>query len=216
MIRKCLSTPIFIIFTMLFGCKSLPDAQLSNCEDLDYDMFAKNFPLDIPDPLQYRYTLRWRHKTLVANGMTHKTDKNGVNVAGFSNLGITLYSAQWQENHFKILKNNTGMSDKLLKRSILCDVLLLYLQLPIERNCIRRDIMDGSMWLETNHQLAGGKGCFVILDGQPGWGAILNGKIHFKAVVAQTNMNTTTKISIENYNEGYESEIRFLNKGSAK
>lgn len=216
MIRRYLSILIFILSAIPFGCRSFPDARLGDCEDSDYDIFTRNFPLDIPDPLQYRYTLHWRSKTLIANGITQKTGKNGVNAAGFSNLGITLYSAQWQDDHFEILKNNTGMPDKFLKRSILCDALLLYRQLPSAGSCIRRDVSDGSLWLETNRQLAGGKGCFVVLDGQPGWGAIRNGKIRFKAVVARTNMNTPTKISIENFNEGYESEIRFFNKGSAE
>ena len=216
MIRKYLSILILILFTMLCGCRSLPDAKLGNCEDSDYVIFTMNFPLDIPDPLQYRYTLRWRSKTLIANGITHKTDKSGVNVAGFSNFGMTLYSAQWQDNHFEILKNNTGMPDKFIKRSILCDALLLYHKLPAAGNCIRRDVLDGSLWLETNRQLAGGTGYFVVLDGQPGWGSIRNGKICFKAVAAQKNMNTPTKITIENFNEGYKSEIRFFYEGPAK
>ena len=153
---------------------------------------------------------------MIANGITHKTDKSRVNVAGFSNLGMTLYSALWQGNHFEILKNNTGMPDKFLKRSILCDVLLLYRQLPAAGNCIRRDVLDGSLWLETDRQLAGGTGYFVILDGQPGWGAIRNGKLCFKALVTQRNKNIPAKITIENFNEGYKSEIRIFNKGHAK
>ena len=216
MVRKYLSILILILFTILCGCQSLPDAKLGNCEDFDYAIFAKNFPFDIPDPLQYRYTLSWRSKTLIANGIAQKIDKSGVNIAGFSNLGMTLYSARWQGNQFEILKNNTGMPDKFLKRSILCDVFLLYRQLPAAGNCIRRDVLNGSLWLETNRLLAGGTGYFVVLDGQPGWGAIRNGKLCFKAVVAQKNKNTPTKITIENFNEGYKSEIRFINKGPAK
>ena len=216
MIRKYLSILILTLFTMLCGCKSLPDAKLGNCKDLDYDIFTKNFPLDIADPLQYRYTLHWRDKTLIANSITHKTDKSGVNVAGFSNLGMTLYSALWQDDNFEILKNNTGMPDKFLKRSILCDALLLYRQLPTAGNCIRRDVLDGSLWLETNRKLAGGTGYFVVLDGRPGWGAIRNGKMYFKAVAALKSKNTPTKITIENFNEGYKSEIRFYNEGPAK
>jgi hypothetical protein len=216
MIRKYLSILILILFIMLCGCQSLPDTKLGNCEDFNYDVFTRNFQLDIPDPLQYRYTLRWRSKTLIANGITHKTDKSRVNVAGFSNLGMTLYSAQWQDDHFEILKNNTGMPDKFLKRSILSDMLLLYRQLPPAGNCIRQDALDGSLWLETNRQLAGGKGYFVVLEGQPAWGSVRNGKICFKAVVAQKNGNTPKKITIENFNEGYKSEIRFVNEGPAK
>ena len=216
MIYKCLLISLLVLFTFLFGCRSLPDAELGNCEDFDYDIFTKNFPFDIPDPLQYRYTLSWRSKTMIANGIAHKIDKGGVNIAGFSNLGMTLYSARWQGNHCEIFKNNTGMSDKFLKRSILFDVLLLYRQLPTAGNCIRRDDLDGSLWLETNRQLAGGMGYFVVLDGQPGWGAIKNGKICFKAVVEQKNMKTPTKITIENFSEGYKSEIRLINKNPAK
>jgi hypothetical protein len=85
--------------------------------------------------------------------------------------------------------------------------------LPAAGNCIRRDVLDGSLWLETNRQLAGGTGYFVIFDGQPGWGAIRNGKLRFKAVAAQKNKNTPTKVTIENFNEGYKSEIRFLDAG---
>jgi hypothetical protein len=201
---------ILILFTMLCGCQSLPNAKLGNCEDLDYNIFKRNFQVEIPEPLQYRYTLHWHNKTLIANCITHK-DKNVIDTAGISNLGITLYSARWQDNHFEILKNNTGMPDKLLKRSILCDALLLYYPLPKEGSCIRRNVSDESLWLETNCDLAGGTGYFVILDNQPGWGAIRDDKIYFKAIATKTNNNTFTNITIENFKEGYKSEIRLLN-----
>jgi len=149
---------------------------------------------------------------LIANGVTQKTGEGGVNIAGFSNAGITLYSARWQDGHFEILKNNTKMPDRFLKRSILSDALLLYRQLPAEADCIRQDVLDGSLWLRTDRELAGGMGYFVVLDEQPAWGAIRNGKIWFKAVVTQKSGNAPVKITIENFIEGYRAEIRISNE----
>ena len=214
MIGRYLPTIILISSATLCGCRSLPDAKLGNCGDFDYDKFAKNFQFDIPDPLRYRYTLRWRGKALTANGITQKTGEGRANIAGFSSAGITLYSAWWQDGHFEILKNNTKMPDKLLKRSILNDVLLLYRQLPAEAACICQDVLDGSLWLRTDRGLAGGTGYFVVLDEQPAWGAVRNGKICFKAVATRENTNTPTRITIENFSEGYRAEIRFFRESS--
>ena len=199
---------------MLYGCRSLPDVELGNCRNLDYDAFAKNFQFDIPNPLKYRYTLRWRNKTLIANGINQKTEEGGVNIAGYTNIGITLYSARWQDGQFEILKNNTHMPDNFLIKSILNDVLLLYRQLPAESDCIRQDVSDGSLWLETDRELAGGTGYFVVLDEQPAWGAIRNGKICFKAIVTRKTRNMPARITVENFNEGYRAEIRFFNESS--
>jgi hypothetical protein len=212
MISKYLSKLILISFAMFCGCRSLPDAKLGDCEKLDYDTFAKNFQFDIPDPLRYRYTLRWRGRALIANGITQKASEGRVNIAGFSNTGITLYSAQWQDGDFEILKNNTKMPDRFLKRSILNDALLLYRQFPAEGDCIRRDVLDGSLWLKTDRELAGGTGYFVVLDERPAWGGIRNEKVCFKAMLAQKNNNAPAQITIENFYEGYRAEIRILNE----
>jgi hypothetical protein len=201
---------------MLCGCRSLPDAKLGPCEELDYDVFMKSFLFAVPDSLQYRYTLHRRGKTFIANGITHKDDKRGMHLAGFNNFGMTFYSARWQNDRFEILKNNTGMSDKFLEKSVLSDVLLLYRQLPPMGNCIRRNLLDGSLWLETDRPLAGGTGFFVVIDGQPVWGAVREGKIYFKAIAGPKDKGIPAKITVENFIEGYESEIRFFNEDFAQ
>ncbi len=102
------------------------------------------------------------------------------------------------------------MPDRLLERSVLCDALLLYYSSPEDGGCIRKNLMDGSLWLQTNSELAGGARYFVIENNKPGWGSILKDKVHFKAIANRTN-KTLTNIEIENFKEGYKSEIRILN-----
>lgn len=196
------------------GCRSLPDIELGTCKNLDYNSFTKNFQFDIPNPLKYRYTLRWRNRTLIVNGLNQVNKEGGVNIAGFTNIGITLYSARWQDGQFEILKNNIHMPDNFLKKSILHDVLLLNHPLSAESDCIRQDISDGSLWLETNHELGGGTGYFVLRNEQPAWGGIRKGKICFMAIVTRKKKNTPELIKIENFNENYKAEIRFINGDS--
>ena len=102
------------------------------------------------------------------------------------------------------------MPDRLLERSVLGDALLLYYSLPEDVNCIRKNLSDGSLWLETNSELAGGTRYFVIDNNKPGWGAVGKDKIHFKAITNGTN-KIIANIQIENFKEGYKSEIRILN-----
>lgn len=208
---------LLAFFGALCGCQTLPDAHLSGCEDLDYNTFTSNFPFNIPDTLQYRYTLRQPNKkTLIANGINHRGNDGIIDIAGFTNVGMTLYSAQWQQGSFKTLKNNTQLSEKALERSILRDVLLVYRQLPANIECIRSDIKDNSLWLEeTARDAAGCNRYFIVSNGQPGWGAIRDNKMFFKALVTQKEGNAPSQITIENFNEGYEGQIRFFYEDSS-
>jgi hypothetical protein len=175
---------------LVCGCRSLPDVQLGECEKLSYDKFAENFQFDIPELLWYRYALHWKGKKLIFSGITQKTDNKGVNVAGLSDSGLTIFSARWRDGRFEIIKNNVKMPDAFLERSVLSDLLLLYRRLPA--------------W-------SGRKGCFVLIDSQPAWSGLRKSKIHFKAVVSTGNGNIPAGITIENYKEGYSAKIRYSN-----
>ncbi len=200
------------VMVLVCGCRSLPDVQLGECEKLSYVEFAENFQFDIPELLWYRYTLHWKGKKLIFSGITQKTDNGGVNVAGLSDSGLTVFSARWRDGGFEILKNNVKMPDAFLERSVLSDLLLLYRRLPAEGDCIRQNIVDGSLWLKTENDWSGRKGCFMLVDDQPAWSGLRKSKIHFKAVVSTRNGNIPAGITIENYKEGYSAKIRYSNE----
>jgi hypothetical protein len=197
------------VVVLVCGCRSLPDIQLGECEKLSYDEFAENFLFEIPELLWYRYTLHWKDKKLICSGITQKTDNDGVNVAGLSDSGLTVFSARWRDGRFEILKNNLKMPDAFLERSVLNDLLLPYRRLPAEEDCIRQNIADGSLWLKTENDWLGRIGCFVLVDDQPAWSGLRNSKVHFKAVVSTRSGNIPTGITIENYKEGYSAIIRY-------
>jgi hypothetical protein len=204
------------VTVLVCGCRSLPYIQLGGCEKLSYDEFAENFQFDIPELLWYRYSLRWKDKKLIFSGITQKTDNRGVNLAGLSDSGLTVFSAGWRDGRFEILKNNVKMPDAFLERSVLNDLLLLYRRLPAEEDCIRQNIADGSLWLKTKNDWSGRKGCFVLIDNKPAWSGLRKGKIHFKAVVSTRNGHIPTCITIENYKEGYSAEIRYSNESQGE
>lgn len=199
---------------LVCGCRSLPDVQLGGCEKLSYDAFAEKFQFDIPDVLRYRYTLHWKDKELICNGITQETSDGEVNIAGFSNAGLTMYSAKWRDGQFEILKNNVKMPDTLLERSLLSDLLLPYRRLPAEGDCIRQNIVDGSLWLKTENDWTGRLGCFVLIDNQPAWSGLKKDKIYFKALASTGDSNIPDRITIENYKEGYSAQIRYSNGSS--
>ena len=202
---------ILSVMPLVYGCKSLPGVQLGGCEKLSYDEFAENFQFDIPDVLRYRYMLHWKDKELICSGITQRTNE-GVNIAGFSNAGLTMYSAKWLDGQFEILKNNVKMPDAFLEKSVLSDLLLLYRRLPAEGDCIRRNIADGTLWLNTEDNWPRGLACFVLIDNQPAWSGVRKGKIYFKAWVSSTgNGDIPACITIENYKEGYSAKIRYSN-----
>jgi hypothetical protein len=217
----CIQSVGFSILTLgatvlVYGCRSLQDIQLGECEKLSFDEFAENFQFDIPELLWYRYSLHWKDRKLIFSGITQKTDNGGVNVAGLSDSGLTVFSARWRDGRFEILKNNVKMPDALLERSILSDLLLLYRRLPAEQDCIRQNIADGSLWLKTKNDWSGRKGCFVLIDNQPAWSGLRKGKIYFKAVVSKRNGNIPAGITIENYKEGYSAEIRYSDESQVE
>jgi len=206
---------ILSIMVLVCGCsRSLPGVQLGECEKLSYDEFTEKFQFDIPDVLRYRYTLHWKDKELICSGITQRTNEGGVNIAGFSNVGLTMYSAKWQDGQFEILKNNVKIPDTFLERSILSDLLLLYRRLPAEGDCIRQNIADGTLWLKTENNWLGGSGCFVLIDNQPAWSGLREGKVYFKALASTGNSNIPACITIENYKEGYSAQIRYSNGSS--
>ncbi len=210
----CVQPVRFSILTLcaivlVCGCRSLPDVRLGECQKLSFDEFAENFQFDIPELLWYRYSLHWKDKRLIFSGITQKTDNGEVNVAGLSDSGLTVFSARWRDGRFEILKNNAKMPDAFLERSVLNDLLLLYRRLPAEQDCIRQNIADRSLWLKTEDDWSGRKGCFVLIDNQPAWGGLRKGKIHFMAVVSTRDGKIPAGITIENYEYGYSAKIRY-------
>ncbi len=82
--------------------------------------------------------------------------------------------------------------------------------MPVEGDCVRRNVGDDSLWLKTDSVWSGGMGCFVLNDGRCGWSGIENDKILFRAWVTEMNGDLVTGIAIENYRDGYTAEVAFL------
>jgi hypothetical protein len=200
---------ILSVIVAFSGCRSLPGVELGECEKISYNEFAGNFQFDFGDILRYRYSLHCKDIDLICSGVTQKTSDNEVKIAGISDSGLTLYLAKWQGGRFEVLKNNMNMSDSFLKRSVLSDLLLPYRHFPAEADCIRRNTVDGSLWLKTQDNWHRGLGCFVLIDNQPGWSGLRENKIHFKAFTLTGNDKTPTSLTIENYKEGYSATIRY-------
>ena len=200
---------ILSVIVAFSGCRSLPEVELGECEKISYEEFAGNFQFDLRDILRYRYSLHFKDKDLLCSGVTQKIGDNEVKIAGISDSGLTLYMAKWQGGQFEVLKNNMNMPDSFLKRSVLSDLLLPYRRFPAERGCIRRNTVDGSLWLKTQDSWHRGSGCFVLVDNQPGWSGLREDKIHFRAFASTGKGKIPISITIENYKEGYSARIRY-------
>lgn len=213
-LERIKSVRYFAVFTCLIafssGCRSLPEVHLGECSDMSYGGFSEKFRFEIPGVLRYRYMLHWNEKELICNGVTQVADGGGVNIAGFGNSGITMYSARWSDGEFEILKNNVRMPDAVLERSILNNLLLLYRRIPSEGDCIRHNIDDESLWLRTENTWGEGVGCFVLDKGVCGWSEIANGKAIFHAWVTERKGRFPAGITIENYKDGFRAEVSFL------
>ena len=115
-IRGIVSFLISILAALwLTGCRSLPDVKLGQCEELDTKQFAKAFDFRVKNTIRYRYSFCRNNLEFSCNGITQQKD-DGIYIAGFSNAGITLFSARWQNGQFSILRNNTKMPVSFLEK----------------------------------------------------------------------------------------------------
>jgi hypothetical protein len=200
----------------LGGCRSLPEVELGPCVEAGYEAVAAKLAFDMPDGVRYRYTLQWRGRTLVANGMSQRTGNGEVNLAGYSDSGITMYKAKWQNNKFRILSNNTGMPDALLEKSVLADVFLLHRRMKAAGQCASRDAKDGGLWLRAGGDMEGAELYFVLADGKSSLMAQKKGRIYYKATVAEKRGNMPSDIRIENYGAGYSARIEIAPERSGE
>jgi hypothetical protein len=178
------------------------------------DAFAANFQFDIPEVLRYRYRLSSKGKDEIYNGVIQQNGDGGVDIAGFSDSGMTMYLASLREGQYKILKNNLKMSDEILISSVLSDLLLLYNHLPSEGCCIRQNLLDDSLWLKMDSDREERSHYFILIDNQPAWAGLKDDKVYFKAL-ASTGDSDIPAITIENYKEGYSAQIRY-SKGNSE
>ena len=208
-IRKTVPFLIVILAALgLAGCRSLPKVQLGPCDALDTEPFVRAFDFKTANTIRYRYLFRRKNVEFSCNGMTQQKD-GGVYIAGFSNAGITLFSAVWKDGQFSILRNNTKMSESFLAKSVLGDLLIIYRKPSDNDRCVRRNLLDDSLWLEMEDKLAGETGHFVINGGELAWVGLQKDKIYYRA--KKVKKKELDCLDIENYNQGYRSEIRILN-----
>ncbi|MEN8126643.1 MAG: DUF3261 domain-containing protein, partial [Planctomycetota bacterium] len=191
----------------LAGCRSLPDVELGPCEELDTTRFAEAFNFKTASTMRYRYWFRRKNAEFTCNGITQQKG-DSIYIAGFSNAGITLFSALWENGQFTVLRNNTKIPESFLSKSVLNDLLIVYRRPSDNDCCVRRNRLDDSLWLEMEDQLAGTTGYFVINHDNPAWIGVKNDTIYYRATIA--NKRELDCLDIESYKEGYHSEIRLL------
>ncbi len=206
----CFTAICFVSIVFFWGCRSLPDVELGDCSDVSLGEFGGGYRFEIGGVLRYRYMLHWGAREMICNGVTEETSDGVLNIAGFADSGITLYSARWRGGEFEVLRNNMRMPDAVLSRSILSDLLLLYRRLPVDGDCVRFNAGDDSLWLKSGGEWGDGGGCFVLDGDRFGWGGIENGKVLFRAWVTEMDGDFVRGIAIENYRDGYSAEVAFL------
>jgi len=199
---------------MCCGCASMPVVKLDDCVGGDAALFSEHFRFDCSGAQRFRYVFRRSGKELACNGVAEKTEQGQVKVAGFGDSGITLFAAIWADGNCSIIKNNTGMSDAFLNRTVFGDLLLRYRPLPVDGGCMRRNEADGSWWLTTDTEWSGVKGCFILADGQYGWSGLANGRVVFKAMMLEGAADGRTIIGIENYRDAYKAEVVYMVESS--
>lgn len=198
------------------GCNSLPEVELGPCKEVGCAAVVAGLTFDMPEVVRYRYTLQWHGRTLVANGMSQRTSSGEMNLAGFGDSGITMYSAKWQDGKFSILRNNTGMPEALLEKSVLSDVLLMHRKIVAEGQCTSRNAKDGGLWLQAGEDVGEAELYFVLADGKSSWMAQKKGRIYYKATVAEKHGNLPSDIRIENYGAGYSARIELVPERSGE
>lgn len=198
---------VILAISGLAGCRSLPEVNLGPCDASDTEPFVRAFNFETANTIRYRYWFCRKNVEFSCNGMTQQKD-DGVYIAGFSNAGITLFSAVWADGQFSILRNNTKMPESFLAKSVLGDLLIIYRRPADNDRCVRRNLLDDSLWLEMEDPLAGKTGYFVINGGELAWVGVQKDKICYQA--KRVKKKERDCLDIENYKEGYRSEIRIL------
>ena len=198
---------IILTVSCLAGCRSLPEVKLGQCENLDTKQFVRTFNLKIPENIRFRYSFRRKNVEFVCDGIIQQKE-SVTHIAGFSNSGITLFSALRENGQFSVLRNNTKMPESFLVNSVLNDLLIMYRKPSGNERCVRRNQFSGSPWLEMEDPLAGQTGYFVINLDNMAWIGVQNNKLCYRATMA--NKKELDCLYIENYKEKYRSEIRIL------
>ena len=198
---------LVLIALGLAGCRSLPKVELGPCEALDTEPFVRAFNFQIENTIRYRYWFRRKNVEFSCNGITQQKD-DGVYIAGFSNAGITLFSALWENGQFSILRNNTKMPESFLAKSVLGDLLIIYRRPSGNDRCVRRNRLDDSLWLEMEDPLAGKTGYFVMHRDELAWVGLKKDKICYRA--KRVKKKEFDCLDIENYKQGYRSELGLL------
>ncbi len=207
-IGKTVSFSVLVLIAFgLAGCRSLPKVKLGPCEAMDTEPFVRAFDFETANTIRYRYWFRRKNVEFSCNGITQQKD-DSIYIAGFSNAGITLFSAVWVDGQFSILRNNTKMPESFLIQSVLGDLLIVYHRPSDGDRCVRRNLSDGSLWLEMEDQLAGKTGYFVVNGGELAWVGLQKDKICYRA--KRVKKKELDCLDIENYKQGYRSEIRIL------
>ena len=207
-IKKTVSfSAIILVAFGLAGCRTLPDVKLGPCEELDTKPFVEAFSFRTMGTIRYRYSFCRKNVKFTCNGIAQQQD-NSIYIAGFSNAGITLFSAQWEDGKFSVLRNITKMPESFLAKSVLSDLLIVFRKPSDSDRCVRRNRLNDSLWLEMEKPLAGETGYFVINREELAWVGVQKGKVCYRAKMAINK--ELDCLDIEGYKGGYRSEIRIL------
>ena len=97
-----------------------------------------------------------------------------------------------------------------LKKSVLSDLLIVYFRPSKKDDCFRRNLLDGTIWLEMKNELAGKTGYFVAGRNDLSWVGVQKDKICYQAKAVISTENALDYLVIENYKEGYYSQIQII------
>ena len=201
---------VILPLVWLSGCRTFPSVELGQCEEFaETDRFCSAFDFGIENHIHYRYFFHRRGIAFVCNGIVQK-EADVLYIAGFSDAGITLFSAHWTDDSVRILTNNMQMPDAFLKNSILTDFSLLF-RTPATRDCAYYTSDSDSVWLEMANDLAGHTGYFVINEDGPAWIGLSRGRLYYRARAIRTKEGALESIEIDNLKHAYRSTLRVLN-----
>jgi hypothetical protein len=205
--RYCLLWSAVVV--LAGGCQSLPKVDLGSCETQNTERFVQAFQFHTADDMRYQYHFSRKGLNYACNGISHRKGKS-VYLAGYSNSGVTDFSAVWEDGQFHILRNNTRIPGSFLEQSILTDLLLPYHQ-PVDKiGCVYLNSSDGSLWLQMKNDIAGNSGYYAIKNNRAAWMGLKKDRICYQANHAASDNTSTVIIRIDNLQQDYQAEMRII------
>lgn len=205
----CLYACCMFALLIFSGCQPFPVVQLDECKMQNTERFVRTFHIKQAANIRYHYKLNRKNSQYIFEGVSHRKG-DCVYLAGFSDSGITLFSAKWENGQFTILKNQTKIPTSFLKESILMDWVLPHLRPTKELDCIYLNPAEETMWLLMETDFAGYTGFFVLDHDRKAWCGLNGRRMYYQAEVTKEKGGFPSVIKVTNYQHRYTAEMRLL------